>query len=294
MKRKVKAAKLQKFIITSYNNPDKRSLLIKSLNERTKCNKYKHEDLMRALYKTLNTLIQKVVFNQPITEIEKEFIEDSFIILSRATTMHNKEKNLAVLMDTYFTKYPAEKVNNYKNRNLTFLNVITSIVSSNKVGSLYVRLHTNPMIYENKEISGTATSKPNHYLIDMYEITDKMFDDEELFYSKIYDFLHEFGHVLQYRKRTDFSKTKTELFNMENRILQEDYEMYDKYYHGFELEYEANCIAKELIDNLFDNNPQALEIANKLFEDDKNIYEKSLDDFLGYIKRTYSFKLKRD
>ena len=185
-----------------------------------------------------------------------------------------------------------EKVDNFKNRNLTFLNVVSNIVMSNKVGGLSVRLLSTPMIVNNKEISGKAVAEPNNYRITMYSMTDIMFEDEENYYAKIYDFLHEFGHILQYRKRTKLSKT--ELFDMENKVIDEDNEMYYKYYSGFETEFEANCIAKELIDILFDNNPKALSVAKELFESDKEEYEKNLEEFLGYIKRTYSFKLKRD
>ena len=55
-------------------------------------------------------------------------------------------------------------------------------------------------------------------------------------------------------------------------------------YDGLEMEYEANCIAKELIDVLFTKNKEALEITGKLFDEEKKAYEERVDEFLNYVK----------
>ena len=294
MKRRISPLRLQRFIIDIYNNPTSRNIFIETLKNQKNYKGYDHNSLINALYTNLDNLIRKAVSNNPLTDMEKESIEDTFIILSRLTRLREKDKNLAVLMKNYFVKFPTEEVNTPKERNLTFLNIITTIITSHKVGNMSVTLSDEKKVDSTGPVFGMASNYINYCDITMYHINDKTFEDIETYYLTIYAFLHEFGHSLQYRKKTFLSSHKTSLFEMESRILTEDYETYLKYYDGLELEYEANCIAKDLMDTLLIDNNEARTFADKQFSSDKKAYEESLEEFLGYLKRTYSFKLKRD
>ena len=294
MKRKVSYQKIEQLIADIYNDNEAKETFIKSLKQQKKYKSYEYNEIINYIFKCLDKIINKITTNQPITNLEREFAEDAFIMLSNIAPLRQKDKNLVALMNNYFTKFPKEKTDTPKNRNLTFLNLITTIITSGKVNNICVKLDSKKEKTATGEIYGLASNEINSCEINLYNINDETFQDKEKYYTTIYVFLHEFAHSLQYRKRTFFSSHQHQLFEIENRILNEDYDTYMKYYDGLEMEYEANCIAKELIDVLFAKNNEALEITGKLFDEEKKAYEERADEFLNYVKRTYCLKLKRD
>ena len=294
MKRKVSYQKIEQLIIDIYNNNEAKNLFIESLKHQKKYKGYDYNNIMTYIFKCLDKIINKITTNQPITEFEHEFAEDAFIMLSNIVPLRQKDKNLVVLMNNYFTKFPKENTNSPKECNLTFLNLITTIITSGKINNICVKLSSKKESTDTGEIYGLANSDINSCEINLYNINNETFENKEKYYTTIYVFLHEFAHALQYHKRTFFSSHKHQLFEIESRLLNEDYDTYMKYYDGLEMEYEANCIAKELIDVLFTKNKDALEITGQLFDEEKKAYEENIDEFLNYVKRTYCLKLKRD
>lgn len=193
-----------------------------------------------------NSIMDKIRNNEEIEEKDKMFLEEIFLSMAYDSVIYKEydgEKDLMYDIVDYFKKYPINDLSTPRNMQLSILCNLSSrmieipencaIQFSNEYTYSTINKTTTSGFY-------TRTSEGVPIIcingLDTYDLRT-----ESDFLEKMFVIFHELGHLNQ--EHVEFNDEFKKVIDMEDYLIQNDREFYDKYHDSFCLEWDADNYA---------------------------------------------------
>ncbi len=213
-----------------------------------------------------NQLIGKIDDNQEIESSDRYFLENHFLLRFYGDVEYkgfNREKDFMSDVVKYFSKYPIENLCNYRNRQLYILYVVSKLML-NVSKNYELRFTTNFNEEETSlglvvkfERTGICCIENN--LLNIY-----YFETEDEFLSKMFLLFRKLRCLEQKLNLNNFSDEEQKIFLIEDDIISNYRDIYEKYCDGFFIEMDADLYAiGELQKEFGSENPIVMKICDE-------------------------------
>lgn len=245
----------------------------------------KVSEIFEILDNSYDDILKKIDKGIELNNKEKKFMENYFF----AFTSNSYSLPTSDIFK-YFQRYPLQNLDSFKNKKLFLLYSLSKKV---KELGMECSVHFDEKDVVEKNSSGYFTILDDEtLLININDVSSYEIKDDLVYFFKLFTIYHEIGHLNQETNLEKFSPEIKQLFTMENKIINENNNFYQKYHNHFFKEKNADEFAIEELQKDFRDNKIVAAICETKKEKLLELY-KSNDDYKEILFEQYN-KLKSD